>query len=227
MNKVLAAVPVWHRYPRSLRSIHALQPPPQGALHTVFLAFDDPYSDGTRAGAYKNITHKYNQARQMALAGGYDALLLVEDDMVVPANVVPRLLAAHADIAYGLTCWRHGTPGWSARLRLNESGQVVNLSDYRDEAWRLAGRVVDVAGTGTFCTLIRRHVLERLEFRLNSSMPDLCCDWWMSVDAQRAGLSQRADLSVICGHITPDPSPRIIWPDPEETRLWRMEPLDD
>jgi hypothetical protein len=77
---------------------------------------------------------------------------------------------------------------------------------------------------GMACTLIRRHVLERLAFRLQPDAVE-CCDWWLARDARAAGWSQRADLGLVCGHISPTPSPRVLWPDKDEPRLWRVSRL--
>ncbi len=220
--RTLVVTALWHRYPQSLDSILALES--DGPLDYLMLAYDDPHDAATVMGAYANITGKYNHARDVMLAGDFEQMLLIEDDMIVPTNALNRLAAADADVAYGLTCWRHGRPGWSPRITLDASGRVDNLSAYPAEARAAWGKVIDVAGVGTFCTLIRRRVMEKLEFRLSDTL-DVCCDWWLAVDCQRYGFSQRADLGVVCGHISPDPSPRVIWPDVEERKLWRMELL--
>jgi hypothetical protein len=220
--RILAVTPLFHRYVRALSSHQVMTP--IGAVDYLILANDDPYTDGTLRGAYANITHKYNHARAVFLAGDYDALLCLEDDIIVPRDTLTRLLACDADIAYGLTCWRHGTPVWSARV--DEEGQPLGrvLSETPERARALAGQVIDVVGVGMACTLIRRHVVGWLEFRLDEQQP-VCCDWWLAHDARALGFSQRADLGLICGHITPTPTPRIIWPDAREERLWRVERL--
>ena len=218
MTSVLIVTPRFHHWPQALASHERLETP--CAVGRLSLVEGD-----TAPNPYVNITGKYNRGRQMALELGYDALLCLEDDMIVPPDALTRLLACDADIAYGLTVWRHGKPGWSTRLALGEDGALRNLSDYPDAARALWGKVVDVAGTGTFCTLVRRRVLEALPWRVDAAFPSLCCDWWLSVDAQRAGFSQKADLGVVCGHITREPTARVLWPDATATRLWRVELL--
>jgi len=221
--RTLVVTALWHRYPQSLSSILAVMPG-DGPLDFLMLANDDPHQGEGPMGGYRNLTRKLNHARSVCLAGDYGQMLLVEDDMIVPPDALTRLTAARADVAYGLTCWRHGKPGWSARLSLDRAGNVVNLSDRPGLARAAWGRVLDVAGVGTFCTLIQRRVMERLAFRLDDALP-VCCDWWLAVDCERHGFSQRADLGVVCGHIAPEPTPRVIWPDAIERRLWRVECL--
>ena len=218
MTSVLIVTPRFHHWPQALASHDALDTPCAVARLSLVEGDTDP-------NPYVNITGKYERGRQMALELGYDALLCLEDDMIVPPDALARLLAVDADIVYGLTVWRHGRPGWSTRLALTADGQAVNLSDYPDEARARWGTVVDVAGTGTFCTLIRRRVFEALPWRVDPAWPTLCCDWWLSVDAQRLGFRQRADLGCVCGHITREPTPRVLWPDARQARLWRVELL--
>ena len=220
--RLLVVTPLWHKYPRSLDSILSQAAP--CPVDYLLLAKDDPYTDGTLHGNYRNITHKYNRARDVFLQGDYDAFVCFEDDIIVPPDALQRLLRCESDIAYGLVCWRHGTPVWSARVE--EEGQPLGrvLSERPEQARAVWGEVVDVVGVGMACTLIRRQVLERLAFRLQPDAVE-CCDWWLAHDARAAGFRQRADLGLVCGHISPTPSPRILWPDPNEPRLWRVTRL--
>lgn len=218
--RTLIVTALWHRYQRSLNSILSLES--ADPVDYLMLAYDDPhYGEGAMSG-YRNLTRKLNHARDVFLAGKYGQMLLVEDDMIVPADALNRLQATKADVAYGLTCWRHGKPGWSPRITLDASGRVDNLFSYPLQARASWGKVIDVAGVGTFCTLIQRRVVEALPFRLSEDLA-VCCDWWFAVDCQREGFLQRADLGVVCGHIHPEPTPRVIWPDIQEKRLWRVE----
>jgi hypothetical protein len=116
MTSVLIVTPRYHNWPQALASHDALDLPCPVAR--LSLAEGD-----TDANPYANITRKYERGRQMALDLGYDAMLCLEDDIIVPRDTLTRLLACDADIAYGLTCWRHGTPVWSARVE--EEGQPL------------------------------------------------------------------------------------------------------
>ena len=52
----------------------------------------------------RNVFAQYRMARGWTLAGGYDALLTVEHDMVLPPDAVEKLVDAGAPVAYGGTC---------------------------------------------------------------------------------------------------------------------------
>lgn len=89
-------------------------------------------------------------------------------------------------------------------------------------AW---GRIADVEGIGLGCTLIRRPVLEFVDFRLPDDLAEgTCCDWMFAFDCKRLGFTQRAHLGVVCGHLPQHPSSGSLWPDPSAEALWRISP---
>jgi hypothetical protein len=184
-------------------------------------ANDNPHQE-----PYENIAHQYNKARAMVLDGKYDALLTIESDMIVPPDTLQRLVACDIGVAYGLYVFRHTKHTWSAYTSIAErSGR--SLSEDADTARELFGRVVDVEGVGLGCTLIRREVLERVSFRLFDETPyKTACDWVFAYDCKQAGITQRCDLGVVCGHQTYKPYPMILWPDASYAKLYRRETLE-
>jgi hypothetical protein len=184
-------------------------------------ANDNPFAE-----PYLNITHQYNKARARVLDGGYDALMCVESDMIIPPDTLKRLAACESDVAYGLYVFRHTRHTWSAYLDLQQTSGI-SVSEDRHGALSMWGRVVDVAGVGLGCTLIRRNALERVKFRLSDTEPTkTACDWHFALDAASEGLLQRCDLGVVCGHQSYTPYPMILWPDITQTRLYRRETLE-
>ena len=167
--------------------------------------------------------------------------------MIIPADTVGLLQEAGADIAYGLYVWRHRIKRWNAYMTLNLWGGESVSYNYNgqdvDAAW---GKIIDVAGLGMGCTLIKRNVLEQIKFRLLDGEhswitdeykdefnklginPDrdrsemICDDWLLALDAQHYGFSQRANMNVICGHIAHD---TVLWPNPKAVKFYRTEPI--
>jgi GT2 family glycosyltransferase len=185
---------------------------------------DNPFFDSN---GRHNIAHNYNKARRFVLDNGYDYLFTVEADMVIPPDALDKLLAVcegGADVAYGLYCFRN-TSTWSAWTILTmEYGRSIRKDpEQAKAAW---GKVIDVAGVGTGCTLIKREVLEQIEFRTDEMHPDVHHDWVFAYDLQQKGFVQRCDLSVVCGHISMTPFPRILWPDPDAPRMYRNDFLE-
>lgn len=185
--------------------------------------YPDPQSRNT------NITAKYNRARDLALSGGYDALLTVESDMIIPPLALERMSRIDADVVYGLYVSRHGKHVWLAFSDLTgrEGGKYAGMSFSNDpdlcrEAW---GSVVETAGVGLGCTLIRRRVLEAIPFRNPDGM--VANDWHFALDVKAAGFRQVHDCGVVCGHIGDDvgalgtTANAAYWPT--EDGGWRVE----
>lgn len=198
-------------FPAAMQSIHALQ------WHTQLDYFQMSGGDAQRGDP---VTRKYAQVQALALLQGYDAVLFAESDMIIPSDALEKLVALDCEIAYGLYAMRLPPHQWSAYTELTLS-RGVSLSQQPDKARAAWGEVIEVAGVGHGCTLVRRNVLETVTFRPHASAG---CDWMMSIDAQYYGFRQLCDTSVICGHIDRD-GKTVYWPDPDAPNLYRVETL--
>jgi len=241
--RILAVTPAHPAYtikPQTWQSIQAAFAAHDGPVDWIFTTGDNPHKVG-----YENVTHHHNKARAIALAGGYDAILSIEADMIIPPDTINRLIACDSDIAYGLYVFRHKLHRWSAYTELGLFGgwSVSVDRDLSREKW---GQVMDVAGVGMGCTLIRRPVFEKLEFRLYDGRDDwiqeehaermrkhlpaidpkrprtsmLCDDWMLAMEAQHYGFSQRCDLGLVCGHVD---DTGVLWPDIDKPEMFRVE----
>jgi len=225
IKTVLVFCPMSPSYPRLWgRTIQSIM---RMTSETVGLEFWLRGHDNPCEYPYQNVAHNYNLAREIVLKLGLDALLTIESDMIVPPDTVDRLIATEADIAYGLYVWRHGRKEWSAYTSL-KGLKGVSISRDPEAAKAAWGTVIDVAGVGQGCTLVRREVLEKIEFTLWPGSPKFVApDWMLAIDAQINGFTQRCDLGVVCGHQSYAPWPQIIWPDPDAPDLYRIEALPD
>ncbi len=146
----------------------------------------------------RNVLHQFNIGREMALAGGYDALLTVEHDMRLPADAAALLWAVDAPVVYGVYMLRHGTNVLNAWRWEGWVNLGMSLSKHpQDLAQARAAQVVRVSGVGFGCTLIRREVLEAIPFRgTEGSGPDLA----FAVDCLRSNWVAMAHFGVACEH---------------------------
>lgn len=232
--KILVYVPMLRMYGRCLQSILRLRWP-ETQLDIVFAKGGEDESL-TR---FERVSAKYEAGRRLCLAGGYEAMVTIEDDMIVPADALERMWETGADVAYGLYVWRKSNKHeWNAYTEVTSGHGVSLIADARaaKAAW---GTVVEVAGIGNGCTLIRRPALEAIPFKVHAAA---CCDWNLALEAQRLGIRQVCDLGVVCGHMTSESEaqvafpmvtgiagpPRIFWPDPDTEdlgQLYRVEYL--
>lgn len=208
--RVLVFCPTYPQQPlvRSV-TLQALMSLDWPSCELVFSREDIPEPDRTQG--HQNMFEKYVRARQIALDGGYDALLTVEADIVVPRDGLAKLAEVDAGVAYGLYCSRRSSYGYNWLL-VQKPGSVYaspeSLNpDFRQAAW---GNVVESAGYGLGCTLIRREVLEQIPFRYPDQL--VACDWYFAIDCQQTGIRQAHHCGVICGHVKGN---ETLWPDPE------------
>jgi hypothetical protein len=214
--KILLYVPLAPKTPRiyakTIQSIFRLDW--EEPLPIVFGREDNPLTDH-----YVNLTAKHNQARQMVLDGGFDALFLVENDMILPVDVLKRLVAMPSDISYGLYCERHRWHRWLSFFYIDEVAGVSYSQDI-ELARKVWGRAAKSSGVGLGCTLIHRRVLEQIEF---TAHPDnkVADDWMLALDAESAGFVQGHDFGCICGHMMPNG--QVIWPSIDTEGLYTIE----
>lgn len=173
----------------------------------------NPYSDGRL-----NVLEQYKQGRRIFLDSPHAAMLTIEHDMIVPADALEKLWAATeepdlADVAYGVYMLRHGMKILNA-WRL-EGRQYVgqSLSKFPEELTELLskGDICEVSGCGFGCTLMTRHVLEKLEFHEAEGNGHPVPDIPFGQDCLRNGTKQVAHFGVLCGHIDDDGT--VLWPE--------------
>lgn len=208
-------------YARTITSVFTLK-----YDHYIDLVFGKedniPTSINNKSDKYQNICDKHNHARSLVLNNNYDAVLFVENDMIIPEDTLDKLINADADVAYGLYISRHGWRRWLAFDSISDIAGV-SFSQNINKAKERWGQVVNTQGVGMGCTLIKRNVLEKIEFRTH---PDnmVADDWMFALDCKQLEFTQKHDLSVICGHITP--TGEILWPTNTNDTLHYVEFLD-
>lgn len=186
------------------------------------VVWDNEHGGGPRG---VEIRDKFNRGRQMALDGEYDAMLCVEDDMILPVDALDWLAEIDADVTYALYVSRQDRKSWlvvdsitPTRLYLASPASVTQSAG-----------VYPCVGVGTGCTLIRRHVLESIPFRLIPENPNACPDWALGVDAAAGGFTQAVHTGVRCGHIVEYAPTWAIYParNPPWVERWRIVGNDE
>lgn len=199
MDSILLCVPLRPREPRidlsTQLAISALQW--RGRLDILHLG-----SKGDKTHA-ADLADKLNWAREVTLAGGYDAMLIVEADMLPPSDALERLAEGECDIAYATYCSRRNGHSWLVTQSAADLGQLK----YFDAKVLSAGGWLETQGIGTGCTLIKRDALEAIEFQGDEWTPD----WYLARDAVRLELKQKHNLDVRCGHRINERE--VVYPD--------------
>lgn len=206
IERVQVFTPVYRLEPETVTAVLGLQW--DGPLSWIFQR-DNPETGTDREAARRNILHQYQQARHRFLAGNDDALLVIESDIIPPADTIQKLAALGADVAYGVYRFRISdviNVFEKYRKPSRNMGESLSIHPEKLAAAR-AGGAVECTGGGLGCCLIARHVLEKIDFRLGENAH---CDSFFNQDVMDAGFRQMADMNVICGH--KNEAGEILWP---------------
>lgn len=202
--RVLIGCPTYRLEPETVAAIFHQT---WGGSHDVLFTRDNPLAHPKRDHVYN-----FQKLRKAALDGGYDALLTVESDIIPPADALERLLVVDSPLVFGAYMLRRGAPCLNiCRYLPDQKGPDESLSRYPkilNQSW---GRVIPCSGIGLGCTLIRRNVLEAIDFRYHECGPH--CDWNWVQDCLKAGYRMMAHLGVLCGH--KKPTGEILYPRPD------------
>ena len=212
IKDVLVFTPVWRLEPETIEAVFALEW--EGPLSFLFQR-DNPQPDqrDKLKRRVMNHLHQYKRGREVFLDGSYDAMLVIESDIIPPKDALQKLAALDVDLAYGVYRFRVSNvinifemyPG-----RPRNVGESLSIRPGRLAAAVKAG-VVDCSGAGFGCVLMQRQVIEQIPFRVEWPKNGGHCDSPFVRDAMRRGFKQRADMTVICGH--KDEEGQVLWPE--------------
>lgn len=215
--KVLVCTPLHPEYgirKRSLESILNMD-------YRDRLTFMFQRSEGSlNSDHYYDILAKVTEARNLALEGYFDALMLIESDIVVPKDALFKMSELSGDVIYGLYCSRKNGHPWLVFTDIELDNAKFLKKPEKATYW---GSAIDSMGAGFGCTLIFRNVLRNIPFRMQPGGPST--DWWFALDCKKEGVRQITDLSVSCGHMLDDKT--IVWADPTHKDFYRIDEVTE
>lgn len=206
MIEVLVFTPYLDRVePGTLEALTRLEW--EGPL-SLLLQRDNPHGEDR----VRNHLHQYRQGREGFLSGKAEAMLIIEADILPPPNALQLLYGLQAELAYGIAVTR-ATPHVVNVFERYADPQARNVGEsltLRPALWEQALRKgeTEVSGGGIACVLVRRHVLEAIDFR---SEDGVWCDTFFTRDCYAAGYSMKASARVLCGHVDRDGT--VLWPE--------------
>lgn len=160
------------------------------------------------------IDHERNQIADNAVNWGYDYVLMVDSDVVLPFDALQNLLDPQADIVLGQYRERRRIDCKERKYTcLNRFGKNQNFNDEDSisveefNSMRNQGiNRIEIHGGGCGCILISTEVFKKMERPYFNFIkyPDGNClseDLYFCLEAQRFGFKVYADTRVQCGHI--------------------------
>ncbi|MBS3150483.1 hypothetical protein J4425_01600, partial [Candidatus Woesearchaeota archaeon] len=143
----------------------------------------------------ERIVSSRNKLKEYFLKNDYDYLLSLEQDVVPPKDVIERLMKHGKDICSGLYF----------KEKDNELIPIMYVP-YKNEFAKLLkfeeipeNELIEVITSGLGCVLIKRKVLENVEFRYEKNK-EPWDDVWFCEDARQKGFKVYVDTSVRCKH---------------------------
>ena len=138
-----------------------------------------------------------------AVEGGFDFLMMVDSDMVVPHDALLNLREADENVAMGWAVRGTSDDGLTSVIKLGTHG--YHDSYYANEVAAMEAPF-EVKGCGLCCALVRVEVFSRIskpwfEYHENPDGSMLGEDYWFCQRCREAGIRLYVDPRVGCGHI--------------------------
>jgi len=134
------------------------------------------------------------QAAETFLSGEYDALLFVDSDMVVPVDLLTKLIEADKDVVSALA-FRRTAPYEPCIFKKCNTKDAKFYLDYPKG-------LVEIQGVGMACTLIKRRVFETVPRPWFFPHKTLGEDLSFCVRARKTGFKIFCNTELKCGHVT-------------------------
>lgn len=185
--KILIAVPTFENIqPEVFKAIYELKS--EHDLHFDFMRGYDC------AVARNNIC-------KIAIAKGYDYILMVDSDTIIPSDTLDIMLDPPVDVCLGFCPRKNTKDGKSAMIKL----EADNYTDsyYYNE---LPQNRIQVKGGGFACALIKTSALSQMDYPYfqyvtNEDYSTFSEDFYFCQQARMYGIDIWADPRVKCGHL--------------------------
>lgn len=190
--KVLVAVPTFENIlPETFKSIYGLTVP-----DGVNVMFD--FCKGY------DCAKARNEIAKEALQYGFDYVLMVDSDIILPSNTLQYMLEESVDICLGVYPRKNTSTGQTEIFKLGYKNFTdennLNVSEIVDP-----GRM-DIKGGGLGCALIKVSLFEALPnpwfyYMIYPNGDVLSEDNYFCDKASKKGFKIQADTRVRCGHL--------------------------
>lgn len=185
--KILIAVPTFETIqPEVFKAIYNLK-----SDHELYFDFVKGYDCAVAR----------NEIAKQAQLGGYDYVLMVDSDTIIPPDALELMLDPPADVVLGVCPRKNTKDGKTAIIKLN-SCEYHDSYYYRD----LPEERTRVKGGGFACALVRSNVFTRLDppwfqYVTNEDGSTLSEDYYFCQSAAFMGIDIYLEPRVRCGHL--------------------------
>tara|TARA_Y100000114_G_scaffold156344_1_gene183216 strand:+ start:3099 stop:3854 length:756 start_codon:yes stop_codon:yes gene_type:complete len=151
-----------------------------------------------------HINDSHNQCRDFLLKNNYDYMFHLETDLFPPIDVIERLMFHDRDVISGTYDIFHGE---ERKLMIQEDEEYdKSIRSYRKisyaeerESLFYNGKINKVYHAGIGCVLIKKHVIEKIPFRIVDNTM-FHSDTWFSTDLSNLDIPYFVDSTIMCKH---------------------------
>ena len=145
-----------------------------------------------------------NTIADKALEGGYDYVLMIDSDVIVPPDTIELCMTDPVDICFGFCPRKNAKDKRSAVFKY---GPAYGACYTYDELNQMDPGRVEIRGAGAACAMIRTDVFEHLKYPYfkyvsYANKTFLSEDLYFCSRAREKGYQLWADTRIRCGHMT-------------------------
>lgn len=186
--KILIAVPTFETIqPEVFKAIYDLHP----AGHDLSFDFVKGY----------DCAAARNRVGELAQAGGFDYVLMVDSDTIIPPDTLELMLDTPVDVCLGVCPRKNTTEGKTAMVKADSRGY--------DDNWlysELPTEKTRIKCGGFACALVKSYVFTRMDkpyfqYVINQNGSTFSEDYYFCSNAQMYGVEVLMDPRVKCGHL--------------------------
>ena len=157
--------------------------------------------DNTKGSARQKLESSRNILRQKALEGNYEYLLTLDQDIIVPKDILQKLLENKKDFVTGIYFTHMEKQGIIKTIPVifidtKIPRQVTHLSI--EQAFK--DQLIQIRSCGLGCTLVSKKLLEKLDFSIDKNFKG-GEDTYFCLQVQKKGFEIYCDTRVKCKHL--------------------------
>lgn len=136
-----------------------------------------------------------NQIAEYAKEEGFDYILWVDSDMILPKDTLTRMLLHDKDIVSGVYAYKLLGNNKIVAKRLNgDKYEDLTISEIRGKD------LIEVDGFGFGCVLTKTDIFNHIKPKYFVFSLDMGEDIYFCRKAQKAGYNLYLDTNILCGH---------------------------
>ena len=147
-----------------------------------------------------SIDASRNLIVEHALEIGYDYIMWIDSDMILPKNTLTTLMSHDKDVVSGVYAYKLIGAENAVTKRFKDKEKDI-YEDIPLKEITESKRLIEVDGVGFGCVLTKVDVFRHIKKPWFRYTPNMGEDIYFCRKAQKAGYQVYLDTSILCGHV--------------------------